>query len=225
MKKVVSAQFLLEGTYYALEQCGVLLRSASILYDERQLASSVVLTAFGREELGRSRILLNFLVDVLIKGKTVSLDRIQNACKDHVRKQEWALVTRVTRGRKNDKITRLIRTMHTAGDQEWQFNEAWKEIKQIAAQQAKRRPTDRHKKRIKALYVEPSENGLSWNRPSEQVKDDDENDFFLLDAINDYSITIAELTQKDGPVGDLIQQWTNRPQPPPPSWPKRPQGA
>ena len=90
--KGVTAQFLLEGSFYALEQCGLLLRSASILFDEKQLSPSIVLTAFAREELGRSRILFDALVRVEIKNETVSDFQIETLCDDHVRKQEWAQV-------------------------------------------------------------------------------------------------------------------------------------
>jgi AbiV family abortive infection protein len=50
----VTAQFILEGSEYALEQCGLLLRDANVLYRNGSYASAVVLTAFAREELGRS---------------------------------------------------------------------------------------------------------------------------------------------------------------------------
>ena len=55
---MVTANFLLEGAYYALEQCGLLLRDAVQLYNGSSYATAVVLAAFAREELGREKILL-----------------------------------------------------------------------------------------------------------------------------------------------------------------------
>jgi AbiV len=54
----VTADFLLKGYALALEQCGLLLRDAVLLYKNRSYANAVVLAAFAREELGRSQIRL-----------------------------------------------------------------------------------------------------------------------------------------------------------------------
>jgi len=42
---------------YALEQCAILLHDAVILYNNKAYSNAIVLAAFAREELGRSRIL------------------------------------------------------------------------------------------------------------------------------------------------------------------------
>jgi AbiV family abortive infection protein len=51
--------YLLKGAVYALEQCGLLLRDANILFRGGSYANTVVLAAFAREELGRSNILFD----------------------------------------------------------------------------------------------------------------------------------------------------------------------
>jgi AbiV family abortive infection protein len=48
----VSPQHLLHGAVYALEQCGVLLRDANVLYRSESYANAVVLARFAQEELG-----------------------------------------------------------------------------------------------------------------------------------------------------------------------------
>jgi AbiV family abortive infection protein len=53
MPQPVSAGYLLHGAAYALEQCGLLLRDANILYRNGSYASVIVLAGFAREELGR----------------------------------------------------------------------------------------------------------------------------------------------------------------------------
>jgi AbiV family abortive infection protein len=55
--EAASSDYLLRGTVFALEQCGLLLRDARILCEAGSYASAVVLTAFAREELGRYKIL------------------------------------------------------------------------------------------------------------------------------------------------------------------------
>jgi hypothetical protein len=47
---MVTAQYLLEGTAYAVEQCGLLLRDAVTLFNVQSYRSAVVVTAFAREE-------------------------------------------------------------------------------------------------------------------------------------------------------------------------------
>jgi AbiV family abortive infection protein len=67
-----TAPYLLEGAVYALEQCGLLLRDADLLYRNRSFATAVVLAAFAREELGRWQILLKLRKEVL-GGRQLSL--------------------------------------------------------------------------------------------------------------------------------------------------------
>jgi len=59
MSASVSPQYLLEGAAYALEQCGLLLRDANLLYRSGSYASAVALAAFAQEELGRWKMLLD----------------------------------------------------------------------------------------------------------------------------------------------------------------------
>jgi hypothetical protein len=58
-KKSVSPQYLLEGAVYALEQCGLLLRDANLLYRNGSYSSAVAVALFATEELGRWSILLD----------------------------------------------------------------------------------------------------------------------------------------------------------------------
>lgn len=50
-------KFLLEGSYYALVQCGRFLTSAVMLYKAGDHATAVGLAALAHEELGRSNYL------------------------------------------------------------------------------------------------------------------------------------------------------------------------
>ncbi len=67
----VSAAYLLKGAVYALQQSGLLVRDANILYRAGSYASAVVLATFAREELGRWKLLLKLRREV-IQGKKLS---------------------------------------------------------------------------------------------------------------------------------------------------------
>jgi len=49
MAAAVTAQYLLKGAVYALEQCGLLLRDANLLYQNGSHASAVALAAFAEK--------------------------------------------------------------------------------------------------------------------------------------------------------------------------------
>ena len=50
---MVSESLLLEGSWYALEQAGRLLRAAVGVFDDGDPATGLVLAMLGREEIGR----------------------------------------------------------------------------------------------------------------------------------------------------------------------------
>jgi AbiV family abortive infection protein len=75
-------QFILEGAVYALEQCGLLLRDANVLYRSGSYASAVVLTAFAREELGHFKILLDLWREALT-GREYTIEEICRRGRDH----------------------------------------------------------------------------------------------------------------------------------------------
>jgi AbiV family abortive infection protein len=65
----VSADVLLKGGWYSIEECGRLLRSAVTLYSNKEYASGVALALLAREELGRYRILLELWGRRLVANK------------------------------------------------------------------------------------------------------------------------------------------------------------
>lgn len=107
---MVTAQYLVEGAFYAAEQCGFLLRDAVVLYNRKAYASAVVLAAFAREELGRSRILRDLHRKMVKDGQAVTIKDIQNKCQDHVTKQQWAQLSITQRFSGDEGLGRLLRT-------------------------------------------------------------------------------------------------------------------
>ena len=83
MPTSVTPEYLLKGAAYALEQCGLLLRDANLLYRNGSYASAVALALFAREALGRWKILRELRKQVLAGG-SLTIKDIQDACGDHV---------------------------------------------------------------------------------------------------------------------------------------------
>src|SRR5215475_183400 len=83
----VTPQYLLHGAVYALEQCGLLLRDANLLYESGSYATAIALAAFAQEELGRWKMLRDLRKEVL-DGDHLTAEQVRTRCGDHVRKQE-----------------------------------------------------------------------------------------------------------------------------------------
>jgi AbiV family abortive infection protein len=88
----VAASVLLKGAWYALEQCGILLRDASVLYNEKAYPSAVALAMIGREELGKYRMLLEEWRKAGSTKKLPTVEAIQDGCAEHIDKQKRAVL-------------------------------------------------------------------------------------------------------------------------------------
>jgi AbiV family abortive infection protein len=218
MSESVSPQYLLKGAVYALEQFGLLLRDANVLYRSSSYASAVALGAFAREELGRWKILLKLRSEVL-GGKRHTIKEIQKHCEGHVRKQGAGMLSTTMRAHRDSSLGKLIQTRH--GSKEW--NAARKQLDELRHQKAKRVPDDRHKQRMSALYVDPVSPDR-WNRPSKEISQASASEF-LQDVANDYSIqydgyTNPEISTKhdDPELYNALKQWNDRPELPHCQW-------
>ena len=227
MASSVSPQFLLEGAVYALEQCGLLLRDANVLYRAGSHATTVIVTAFASEELGRSAILFEMRREVLT-GKEITKEQIADRCSDHVIKQQRGTLSAVLTAPRDTELGKLIRARIAPDPQriaEWE--EAGAKLARIRKVRNKRIPSDRHEIRKSALYVEPTKKG--WNRPAETSRAFAHR--FLQEAVNDYATRCdnlrPELLKLGEPIGNselhaALQQWSDRPELPRPEWPQSP---
>jgi len=227
MSTTVSAQFLLEGAVYALEQCGLLLREANVLYQNGSYASAVALAAFAREELGRWTILLDLRRKIL-RGHHLTIRQLQKACENHVRKQIAGMKSITLRGDRDSGVGKVLhaRMMAAPGSAEWKA--AQQQIDQIDQQKMKREPDERHKLRTSALYVD-AKSAEKWNRPAKEISAMLAHNF-IADAVNDYSIQYGQWYTKldfvksaDPELHDALLQWTDRPELTPPEHPRWPE--
>jgi AbiV family abortive infection protein len=108
MSRLVTSQSLLHGAVYSLEQCGLLLRDAILLYDKGSYATALALAAFAREELGRWLILLELHTQV-VAGKRLSVKDVETECDDHVSKQRAGMTSLTQYADNNSEYGKVLR--------------------------------------------------------------------------------------------------------------------
>ena len=218
----MTPQYLLKGAALALEQCGLLLRDANRLYRLGSYASSIALAAHAHEEMGRYQILLELWRRALA-GEAFTVEHIRKACSDHVKKQTEGMlaITFTDDGGRGSDLGKLIRAQMEVQLQSPEWQKLVAQIDQTIEEMKKSIPTDRHKTRMSAIYVEPNE--TEWHRPADITAA--EAYAFLLGASNDYSMQHDRYSnlQEDRQLCDALQQWAERPTLVPPEWPTLPQ--
>jgi AbiV family abortive infection protein len=212
----VTPEYLLKGAAYALEQCGLLLRDANLLYRSGSYASAVALAVFAQEELGRWRILLDLRTQVL-SGHPSTIKEIQDRCRSHVKKQEAGMMSFVVRVVTDPDLAKLLDTYLSAepGSEERETTRAQLELDQ---QRTERIPLERHKQRISALYVD-AEAPDRWNRPTREISLITAY-AYLQDSADDYLVHYYNYTL--GGAYPELEQWIGRPTLPIPERPELP---
>lgn len=214
---VLDERYLLEGAWYATEQCGLLLRDAVLLYGGDRYGTAVGLAMFAREELGRARILLR-LADEVRGGRPLTLEELENEVEDHVEKQTAAQLSVVYRGAPGSVLSDLVARAHT-NTPTAESESAREEFDRLLKRISRRTPSERHLARQRALFVDPSATGTAWNRPAAFAKNEAWR--MLVDACNDYSVFRSSLHEagRHQRVRTELAHWAERPDLPGPIWP------
>ena len=229
---MVSARVLLEGAWYSLQQCGILLRDAVTLYNHEGRVTAVGLAMLAREEMGKARILLALWRDIVDKGRQVSADEVQGKLDDHEAKQREAQVSQVwTAGEVgtpsgDSQVARLLRIIVTSGHDASERKAAERTLEELSKKRLKRTPTDRHRARMHAIYVDLNETGTGWSRPTEMLDDA----FAILEhTAGDYAGQWDRYQGRPGILAHVepklaaaLEQWPGRPVLPEPAWPTSP---
>ena len=202
----------MHGAMYAMEQGGHLLQDAFAMYENGRYASSTVLSVFAREEIGRSAILLEMRKDALASGSTVSAESVTEACDDHVEKLRRGSggITFEFGPERSEDLKGLFTFPHEPESSD--YKKARAIVDDFVARKARRDPNDTHQKRMRALYVEPSDSG--WNRPCEMAKEDARR--VLQDAANAYGIRYGNLYVVDEALAKALTEWKECPKLPEP---------
>jgi AbiV family abortive infection protein len=220
----VSASVLLQGGWYAIEQCGRLLQDAVTLHRARAYPSAVALALIAREELGRYIILRDFWRKVAEDGSLPTVEAVLAACDDHVEKQRQGQLSLTFRADSpGGGLARIVSAYihNPPGSPEWK--EAKAQLDTLLAKLQRRAPTDRHSTRMRALYVDLNESGTGWSRPCELTEGEAMN--CLLDAVNDYALQVNNhlqpeiLKSVDPALAAALDAWPERPPLPPAVWP------
>ncbi len=107
----VSARFLLEGGWYALHQCGVLLSDAVLLHDATRYATATGVAMLAREELGKAKILFDLWKDVQVGRRAVTTKQIKSKLDDHEEKQRRAQLSMTFQAAHGTREATLMREM------------------------------------------------------------------------------------------------------------------
>ena len=155
-----------------------------MVYDHGDKSTAVVLSMFGREELGRSSILRE-LAKRVTEGEHLSPKDVRDACENHVAKQAAGAFSTTLRTQAPTQLDAALRARMRVepGSKEWQ--QASKAVELARNAKRKAQPQDRHKIRERALYVDLDAAGTAWLRPvildSARCLDE------ITDAVNDYA--------------------------------------
>jgi AbiV family abortive infection protein len=215
MSKFVSPEYLLKGAVYNLEQAGLLLRDASLLYKHGRYPNAVVLTIFAWEAVGKWRLLLCLRREVVEGRKNATVADVTRLCDDHETNLKAGNLSTTTRADKDTVVGKLMMSRFAAQPGSVEWNEASEQLDDVTHRQAKRAPDDRHRQRLSAQYVDPV-SVTSWRRPV-VVSTQAVADRYLNDARNDYSLQYdryanPEVHREDDPeLYGALEAWTDRP--------------
>jgi AbiV family abortive infection protein len=187
---MVSEIVLLQGSWYALEQAGRLLRASVVVFNANDPATALALAMFGREELGRSRILQDIAAEIAT-GRSFSPKDVANRCDDHVQKQRAALLSTTLRVNPPSALAEALQSAFTHGPRSDEWAASRKVINAASVTKTKRDPDDRRRKREDALYVDLHPNGTTWSRPCAITAAAARPE--IEDAVNDYAIECDRL--------------------------------
>jgi AbiV family abortive infection protein len=205
----LNATQLLDGALYAIEHAGNLLHDAVALYEQGRYASAVVLAVYCREELGRFEILLEIWKQTADTGGP-TVKAVREKCEDHITKLKRGQMVVTTR-LGADQGRKLLELRKTPTSKE--YLEYRSLIDATIKQKARRDPVTVHKRRIRALYVDPDDEG-GWIRPREESPSDTRE---LLDEIaGDYALSLDRLDLDDPELKEAIAVWDDYPDLPPP---------
>jgi len=182
---MVSESLLLEGSWYALEQAGRLLRAAVGVFDDGDPATGLVLAMLGREEIGRSRILRR-LADEAAAGACFEAADVTRQCGDHVTKQRAGTFGTTLRVVPPSQLAAALQTSVRSAPGSAERVAAREVIRAASEAKAKRDPKDRHNLRMVALYVDLDSSGTTWSRPCAVSSTDAR--AHIQDAVGDYAI-------------------------------------
>jgi AbiV family abortive infection protein len=203
MAKIAPAE-LAQGGWYALEQCGHLLDDAVLLFDLGRYATAVGLAMLAREEYEKARTLFKLAVS----GQDVDPDDVVTAARVSVM---------VRSSDPHSGVGKLLQQVTALPPATPGWTEAMHALSGVVDALVRRLPEDRHRARMRSLYVDWEPTIARWLRPDVTPADAR---FELDHAINDYAVYVSNIGEAMadvlGPVvAELLNRWPERPRLPP----------
>ena len=220
----VPAPTLLRGLWFALEQAGLLLNHAVLLYDGGACPTAAGVALLAREELGRHAILQDLWAKAATGAPAPTRSQLRALCEDHVQKQRRGMFSSSLRGEGESAWARLLRSLHTLPYHSREAAAVRDNVNLARLAKDKRTPDERHATRMRAFYVDLHDDANEWSRPTDLdpvlARDT------LYDAVNDYSVRRDNLTTPgvrefvNADLARALDAWGTKPSLPPPKWPR-----
>jgi AbiV family abortive infection protein len=216
---MVTDQFLLKGSVYALEQCGLLLRDATTLFKAGSYAGSIVMAAHAREELDRA-ILLRELRERVLTGLALSVADINQELEEHA-DQRLVRVSASPRAEADPELDELLQARLYDAPRGQKHQQADLFFEHISKEQAERTRNERHALLERCLHVGPESAGTHWHKPKAHSRERARH--FLTEVLGDYAgerdrIETGLCHPKHAEFVNAVRAWAGRPDLPPPAW-------
>lgn len=157
----VAPDLLLQGSFFAMEQAGLLLRDAHLLYRNRRWPSALALAVLCIEELGKSTFLYQ-AVKLALASQPITREMILRTYLSHKKKLVY--------GRSIYTVAAEVDSWGEPPDiHSPELLEYLKRMEEADQAELERAPLKTHAERMDALYVHLSKDS-TWNRPIDTPK-------------------------------------------------------
>lgn len=156
---MLSTNDIIHGAYFAVEQAGRLVNDAAILFNRQRWATTLALSVFCLEEIGKAEMLL---------AKAAEADRTGPKTRDDIRTASFTRHTSKLREARRITITASLGWWGDIPEDAAQIAKQLEDALNIHAQNA---PREAHQARLAALFVDLLEDEW-WSRPAEITEDD-----------------------------------------------------
>lgn len=185
----LTAEEILKGAYFAMEQAGRLLKDACLLYRQERWPSSLMLAVFSFEECGKAEILLRLALAAAKRGPIEEATVARTARSHHAMKIE--------RGRSPSNFVESVGA--------WGGSENWDELDRRLVEQieaaVKNAPTKDHQARQRAQFVDLLDG--RWVRPAEMARRDVSK--LVLETSSEYATRRREFLESGDPF--VAEAW------------------
>ncbi|MFL5241912.1 MAG: AbiV family abortive infection protein [Gemmataceae bacterium] len=191
---MVTLEFLLEGAAYSLQNSGILIQDAANFCSQKSFTSAVVLAMFGREELGKHKMLRAFYERVA-KGEVVTCQGIEKAMCDHSTKQELGMLSLTVQPEKDDPLHQAMKDEFAYHPQSEEYKKAEEVFERRTKEFAEELPGKRHRLRMDLLYVDVRPGCRSWKRPSDRLSEDEARRE-VMHAVSDFNTKVSNFVER-----------------------------